>query len=62
MVEYAYISMRITLKQVAQVAGVHQTTASRALRGQNSIPEATRQRIRRIAASRLILKRLAKSA
>ncbi|KAF0093467.1 MAG: Transcriptional regulator lacI family protein [Puniceicoccaceae bacterium 5H] len=37
------------MKDVAQRAGVHQTTVSLALRGHPSIPECTRERIRNIA-------------
>jgi LacI family transcriptional regulator len=40
---------QVTLKDVARVAEVHFTTVSLALRGHPSIPEATRERIRRTA-------------
>ena len=40
---------RTTIKDVAKVAGVHFTTVSLALRRHPSIPEATRERIRRVA-------------
>ena len=41
--------VRVTLRDVAQKAGVHVTTVSLALRNHASIPEATRERIRQIA-------------
>lgn len=41
---------RVTQTDIARVAGVHNTTVSLALRNSPSIPEATRQRIRAIAA------------
>jgi LacI family transcriptional regulator len=49
MLEYAYISMRVTLKQVAQVAGVHQTTAKLGYRPDPMLSSliAYRQQIRR---------------
>ena len=40
---------RITMAEVAKAAGVHQTTVSLALRNHPSIPEATRERIHRLA-------------
>jgi len=39
----------VTMADVARVAGVHQTTVSLALRNHRSIPESTRERIRKIA-------------
>ena len=44
-------SVRVTIKQVAQAANVHYSTVSKALRGSGRIPAATRDRIRRIAAT-----------
>ena len=43
------MSQRVTMKEVAREAGVHQTTVSLALRGHVSIPRATRERIRAVA-------------
>lgn len=43
------IERRVTLADVAQKAGVHVTTVSLALRDHPRLPEATRQRIRRLA-------------
>ena len=43
-------SRRPTMKDVAVLAGVHQTTVSLALRNHPGIPAVTRERIRRIAA------------
>lgn len=40
---------KITVRDIAQKAGVHYTTVSRALSGHPSIPEATKKRIRDIA-------------
>jgi len=40
---------QVTLKDVARAAGVHFTTVSLALRNSPSIPESTRERIRKIA-------------
>ena len=40
---------QVTLKDIARVAGVHFTTVSMALRGNEKLPLATRQRIRKIA-------------
>ncbi|HUJ45382.1 MAG TPA: LacI family DNA-binding transcriptional regulator [Opitutaceae bacterium] len=44
-----YDTVRVTIKQVAQVAKVHYSTVSKALRGSGRIPVATRDRIQRIA-------------
>ena len=41
---------RVTLKDVARVAGVHVGTVSKALSGTGTIPDATRERIRTVAA------------
>lgn len=41
--------MAKTLRELAKLAGVHHTTASRALRGHAGIPAATRDRIRALA-------------
>lgn len=43
------MSQPVTMRMVAEAAGVHQTTVSLALRGQSRIPQATRERIRRVA-------------
>lgn len=43
------LEKRITLKKIAEVAGVHQTTVSLALRNRPSLPEKTRLRIQKIA-------------
>lgn len=40
---------RILMKDVAQVAGVHQTTVSLALRNHPSLPKTTRERIQKLA-------------
>lgn len=40
---------RVTMRKIAEVAGVHQTTVSLALRNRPSLPEATRKRIQAIA-------------
>jgi len=40
---------RVTIRDIAKVAGVHFTTVGLALRGSAQLPEATRQRIREIA-------------
>lgn len=42
-------SKRVTLKQVAEVAGVHPTTVSMALRNHPRIPEKTRNRLKKLA-------------
>jgi DNA-binding LacI/PurR family transcriptional regulator len=39
----------VTLETIAKKAGVHKTTVSRALRNHPSIPEATRQKVQRMA-------------
>jgi len=43
------IRRRVTLKDIAQVAGVHHTTVSMALRNRPELPAATRERIRALA-------------
>ena len=43
------LSRRVTLRDIAKTAKVHVTTVSRALRGDPSIPEKTRQKIQKIA-------------
>lgn len=40
---------RVLMKDVAKVAGVHQTTVSLALRNHPSLPESTRERIQKLA-------------
>ncbi|AHF90574.1 LacI family transcriptional regulator [Opitutaceae bacterium TAV5] len=40
---------RVTMQDIARAAGVHQTTISRALRHDRSIPEETRREIERVA-------------
>ena len=40
---------RVSLKDVANVAGVHPTTVSMALRNHPRIPEATRSRLKKLA-------------
>lgn len=49
--EYAHwsVNQRITIREIAEAAGVHHTTVSRALRANRQIPEATRLRIKEIA-------------
>lgn len=42
-------SRRPTMKDIAQKAGVHQTTVSLALRNHPSIPKSTRERIKKVA-------------
>lgn len=42
-------SPRVTIRDIAKVAGVHFTTVGLALRGSSQLPAATRDRIRRIA-------------
>jgi LacI family transcriptional regulator len=43
------MARRVTMKEVAREAGVHQTTVSLALRDHHSLPAATRARIRAVA-------------
>ena len=43
------LEKRVTLQEIARVAGVHHTTVSMALRNRPGIPDATRIRIREIA-------------
>lgn len=42
-------SHRVTLKQIAEAAGVHPTTVSMALRNHPRIPESTRKRLKKLA-------------